>query len=83
MMIIGNKRRILKEEYGPYMNRRYTVYDNTGALEVWFSDRTKALEWWSNNCDRPTHREQRDNERRNRLLGLTADTVIIDELPFM
>lgn len=83
-MIIGNKRRMLKEEYGPYMNKRWAIYDNTGTLEVWFSDRAKALEWWSNNCDRPTYREQRDEERRNRLLGLTSDIVVEDdELPFM
>ena len=77
--LMENKRRRLVEDYGPYMNKRYAIYDNTGTLEVWFSDEERAKEWWSKNSERPTFSEQ----RRENTKGLTADLVIIDELPFM
>lgn len=76
MIIAKNDRRTMVEEYGPYMNLRIAIYDNTGTLEVWFSNLDKAKEWWAKNWDRPTYRE---NQK-----GLKADLVLIDEeLPFM
>ena len=72
------------EEYGPYMNKRWAVYDNTGTMEVWFSDRVRALEWWSNNCDRETWAEQRERQRRERAILMAAlpDIEEFEELPF-
>lgn len=59
-----NKKRKLVEEYGPYMNKRWTVYDNKGTMEVWFSDKQKALEWWETNKDRETYSEKREKQRK-------------------
>ena len=58
-----NRKRKLVEEYGPYMNKVWSVYDNNGVLEVCFSDKQKALEWWEKNKDRETCAERRQREK--------------------
>lgn len=83
MIIEQNKRRTMLTEYGPYMNLRYAVRDNTGMLEIWFSDETRAKEWWEKNKNRPTLREIRDGQRQalHRLLDNVPD--LEEDLPFM
>lgn len=83
--IFQNKRRKLVEEIGHYMNRQYSVYDNKGVLEVWFSSKQHALEWWSENQDRETYSERLNRERAERraLIDASPDLDEYEELPFM
>ncbi len=79
-VLAKNKKRKLVQDIGPYMNVRYVIYDNMGILEVWFSDKSKALEWWKQNRNRETWAEKRERYRK----GLEANLIIIDDiLPFM
>lgn len=81
-----NKKRKMVSEYGPYLNQRIAVYDNTGTMGIWFSDKRKAEEWWKENKDRETYSEQRKRERQERLalIGALPDIDEYDEeLPFM
>ena len=79
-----NKRRILVVERGWFMNIRYAIYDNKGILEVWFSDKQRALEWWAKNKHRETYYERRDKELAE-LRAKMNDQMDLDdceELPF-
>lgn len=77
-----NKRRRLVEEYGPYMNKRYAIYDTDDILEVWFSDKDKALSHWERIKDAETWAEKRERWR-NEMSALIDRCPDLDELPFM
>ena len=79
--LVENNRRKLVQEIGPYMNLRWVIYDNKDIMEVWFSDRQRALDYWEEIKDRETYSEALNRERMNRklLVGIMSDT---DELPW-
>ncbi len=77
-----NRKRKLVEEYGPHMNKRWSVYDNKGVLEAWFLDKQKALNWWEENKDRETYEEYRQREKLEDAKKWSELPEIEEDLPF-
>ena len=76
-----NGKRRLVVELGPYFDTRYAIYEKEGDVHCFHThDLDKAIKQWERIKDYETWAEYR---RRTKPKGLTADVVIIDELPFM
>lgn len=81
-ILLQNKKRKLVEEYGPYMNKRWAIYDNQDILEVWFSDKQKALSHWEKYRNAETWAEKRERYRQELIANIEKHPDL-DELPFM
>ncbi len=81
-ILLQNKKRKLVEEYGPYMNKRWAIYDNLDILEVWFSDKQKALSHWKKYRNAETWAEKRERYRQELIANIEKHPDL-DELPFM
>lgn len=82
-IIKQNKRRQLVEEYGPYMNKRYAIYGSMGIMEVWFSDKQKALSHWEKYKNAETWAEKRERYKQELLATIERGGPELDELPFI
>lgn len=82
-IIKQNKKRQLVEEYGPYMNKRYAIYDTMGVMEVWFSDKQKALSHWEKYKNAETWAEKRERYKQELLATIERGGPELDELPFI
>lgn len=87
-VIKENSKRILVQEIGPYFNMRYVIYEKgpttpTDVMEVWFSDKDKAIEHWGRVKDKETFREKMERERKELAKRLEHIPYIEEELPFM
>ena len=86
--ILENERRALVEDIGPWMNIRYAIYEKNpeqqcDVLEVWFSDKQKALDHWERVKDLETYRERRERERLELIERMKDAPDIYEDLPFM
>ena len=81
-ILLQNKKRKLVEEYGQYMNKRWAIYDDQDILEVWFSDKQKALSHWKKYRNAETWAEKRERYRQELIANIEKHPDL-DELPFM
>ena len=78
-----NGKRRLVEEYGPYFDKRYAIYEKEGDVHCFHThDLDLAEEQWERTKDAETWAEHRE-KRRKELLERIKVNPELNELPFI